>query len=205
MRGKFITFEGGEGSGKSTQLLKLAEILRQQGKTVLTTREPGGSPLAEKIRSLFVSHEEGEITDPLTEVLLVYAARRQHLQHTIRPALEKGTWVICDRFSDSTMAYQGYGRGVNKTFINKIYNQVVEDTNPDMTLIFDAPPKLCFKRLISRGQKDRIETMDMAFHRRLYKGFLAIAKKDPKRCRVIDATKSIEEVTKDILQHITSL
>ena len=205
MRGKFITFEGGEGSGKSTQLLKIADILRQQGRTVITTREPGGSPLAEKIRSLFISHEEGEVTEAMTEVLLVYAARCQHLQYTIRPELEKGTWVICDRFADSTMAYQGYARGVNKTFITKLYKQVVGDTTPDMTLVFDAPPKICMKRLISRGQKDRIETMDMAFHRRLHKGFLAIAKKEPQRCKLIDATKSIEEVTKDILQHINAL
>lgn len=198
-RGRFITFEGGEGAGKSTHVRLLAAELRDAGTTVLTTREPGGAPGAEAIRALLLS---GELDgwDGMTEVLLHFAARREHLVTTIRPALARGDWVISDRFADSTRAYQGYGLGVDQHTIDKVYAIAVGDFTPDLTLILDLPAEDGLARARSRGaDDDRYERMDLEFHRRLRDGFLDIARADPDRCVVIDARQDLDDVARNIM------
>ena len=203
-RGKFITFEGGEGAGKTTQSAVLAEHLRRVGIAVLQTREPGGTPRAEAIREVLLSGKAKKF-GPLGEAVLFYAARESHLELAIRPALERGTWVICDRFSDSTRAYQGAAAGLPLYAIETIVRAVVGPTQPDLTIIFDLPPELGLKRAAERKAQsasgetaenipDRFEAMNMAFHRSLRKEFLAIAKQEPKRCVVIDATETPRRV-----------
>ena len=194
-RGRFITFEGGEGAGKSTQIRAVADWLRQAGHEVLSTREPGGSPGAEDIRALFVRGEAGR-WDGITETLLVYAARRDHIVKTIAPALAAGTWVLCDRFADSTLAYQGYGHGVDRATIRSIHKLAVGDLTPDLTLILDIDPALGLAR--SRGTavgEDRFEKLGTGFHQRLRQGFLEIAAAEPKRCAVIDANDDVVAIT----------
>jgi dTMP kinase len=193
-RGRFITFEGGEGGGKSTQVARLADHLRGQGIAVVTTREPGGSPGAEEIRRLLV---EGHVArwQGFTEALLNYAARFEHLQATILPALEAGNWVISDRFADSTMAYQGFGHGLDRSTIADLHRLVVGDFAPDLTLILDLPPEIGLARARARaGGEDRYERMDPSFHRRLREGFLAIAGQCAARCQVIDAAADPDTV-----------
>ena len=186
-RGRFITFEGGEGSGKSTQAGRLAERLRARGLEVLLTREPGGSPGAEAIRELVVNGE-GERWSPQTEVLLMFAARNDHLERTIRPALSAGHWVICDRFADSSRAYQGVGGGVDRAFIEALDQAVVGTDQPDLTLIFDLPVEEGLERAFGRGLfETRFESKGVAFHERLRRTFLDIAAQHAERCRVIDA------------------
>ena len=203
-RGKFITFEGGEGAGKTTQSAVLAEHLRRVGIAVLQTREPGGTPRAEAIREVLLSGKAKKF-GPLGEAVLFYAARESHLELAIRPALERGTWVICDRFSDSTRAYQGAAGGLPLYAIETIDRAVVGSTQPDLTIIFDLPPELGLKRAAARKAQsasgeaaenvpDRFEAMNMAFHRSLREEFLAIAKQEPKRCVVIDATETPRRV-----------
>ena len=193
-RGRFITFEGGEGAGKSTQAKRLAAWLEGQGRTVLLTREPGGSPGAEEIRKLLVQGATDR-WDPMTETLLHFAARRDHLERVIRPALAAGQWVLSDRFADSTLAYQGYGHGVDRDFIALLEKAVVGSQRPDLTLILDLPVAQGLERAgARRGSETRYEDMAQAFHERLRQGFLAIAAQDPQRCRVIDATASLEAV-----------
>ncbi|MEM7222364.1 MAG: dTMP kinase [Pseudomonadota bacterium] len=189
-RGKFITFEGGEGSGKSTQVALLAEHLRAQGRSVVETREPGGCPGAEEIRALLVSGDPGR-WEPLSEALLHYAARRQHLSEVVWPALEDGSWVISDRFADSTLAYQGYGQGLAHREIETLYRLVVGARGPDLTLILDLPVE---QGLARAEAVQRYERMDRAFHERLRQGFLEIAQGAPERCRVIDATGDVAQV-----------
>lgn len=196
--GKFITFEGGEGTGKTTQIKLLAEGLRAQGHDVVTTREPGGAPGADSIRSLLVSGATDK-WDPLSECLLLFAARREHLNKTIWPALKQGAWVLCDRFSDSTMAYQGYGHDVAKPFIQGLYDAVVGDFAPDLTLILDLDVKVGLDRANTRNTEtasgeDRFERLDEAFHERLRQGFLDIAQHEPDRCAVIDADNTPDVV-----------
>lgn len=197
-RGRFITLEGGEGAGKSTQIALLRTALEAKGIAVLTTREPGGSDGGEEIRALLVNGDTHK-WEPLTEALLNYAARHEHLQKVIEPALEAGTWVLCDRFADSTMAYQGYGHGMDKEIIRRLHRLVVGDVRPDLTLIFDMPVEDGLKRADVRAQQqgggeDRYERMGTAFHERLREGFLEIARKEPTRCAVIDATGDIGAV-----------
>lgn len=194
-RGRFITLEGGEGAGKSTQISLLKEALEHKGFDVLVTREPGGSPGGEDIRNLLVNGDTHR-WEPLTEALLNYAARHEHLEKVICPALEKGTWVLCDRFADSTMAYQGYGHDINREVIRRLHRLVVGDLRPDLTLIMDMPVAEGLKRAQNRGQgEDRYERMGTEFHDRLRKGFLDIEKKDPGRCVLIDATGDIGAVS----------
>lgn len=198
IRGKFITFEGGEGGGKSTQVRMLADTLRRAGKTVITTREPGGAPAAEEIRDLLVSGAVKRWTS-MAEVLLNYAARDMHVTQTIRPALERGDWVISDRFSDSTMAYQGYGGGVDPARISAIHAATLGDFKPDLTLILDLETEeglaRAGKRLSDdRSIEDRYERMERDFHRRLRDGFLDIAKHEPVRCKIVDAAPDVEKV-----------
>ncbi len=190
-RGKFITLEGADGSGKSTQAALLAEGLENSGLDVTLTREPGGAPGAEQIRSLLV---EGETQrwSPLSEALLHYAARREHMDKTILPALETGKWVISDRFADSTMAYQGFGHQLGRNQVARIHDVVVGGFAPDLTIIFDISVEEGLKRAASRtGNEDRYERMDKDFHARLCKGFLEIARQNPDRCAVIDALGEI--------------
>lgn len=193
-RGRFITFEGGEGAGKSTQVQRLAARLRAAGHEVATTREPGGSPGAESIRDL-VLRGDADRWSPVTETLLMYAARRDHVERVIRPALERGAWVVCDRFADSTRAYQGAAGGTDPALIAALERHVVEDTRPDLTLVFDLPPAVGLQRAHARaGAEMRFESKGLAFHERLRDGFRAIAAAEPDRCALIDATGSIEAV-----------
>jgi len=193
-RGRFITFEGGEGAGKSTQLKRLVAHLEAQGREVVATREPGGSPGAESIRAL-VLNGAADRWSPVTETLLMYAARRDHIERVIRPALERGAWVVCDRFADSTRAYQGAAGGTDPRLIAELETYILEDVRPDLTLIFDFPPEAGLARAMARpGAEARFESKGMAFHERLREGFLAIARAEPQRCVVIDADGAIEAV-----------
>ena len=186
-RGRFITFEGGEGAGKSTQARRLAERLRALGREVVLTREPGGSPGAERIRALVVSGAAADWT-PMTETLLMFAARDDHLERVIRPALDRGAWVVCDRFADSTRAYQGAAGGVDAAVVEALDAAVVGREQPDLTLIFDLPVDRGLARAAARGGGEgRFEAKGEAFHARLREGFARIAAAHPERCVVIDA------------------
>ncbi|MEE2996322.1 MAG: dTMP kinase [Pseudomonadota bacterium] len=193
-RGKFITFEGGEGAGKSTQIDLLAEAMENIGIGVTTTREPGGSPGAETIRNLLLDPKCD--WDTPTETLLHFAARADHYTTKIAPALKHGKWVLCDRFADSTRAYQGYGLGLNIAAIELLYEMTLGDFKPDLTLVFDLPVEISLERMKARGDDpDRYEQMDISFHQRLREGFLEIAHNEPDRCAVIDANATIDTVT----------
>jgi dTMP kinase len=193
-RGAFITIEGGEGAGKSTQARRLVAWLERQGVRAVATREPGGTPTGEQIRDL-VMHRGPAAWHPLTETLLFFAARREHLDRVILPALATGRWVVCDRFADSTMAYQGYGAGLGPEPIAALYDLVVGAIKPDLTLILDLPLAAARRRLKRRaGASDRFERRRRAYHERVRAGFLAIAARDRKRCAVIDATQPADAV-----------
>jgi dTMP kinase len=193
-QGRFITFEGGEGAGKSTQLKRLVARLERAGREVVATREPGGSPGAESIREL-VLKGSADRWSPVTETLLMYAARRDHVERVIRPALERGAWVICDRFADSTRAYQGAAGGVDPAFIAAMETYVLEHTRPDLTLIFDMPVDVGLQRAHERaGSEMRFESKGLAFHERLREGFLAIARAEPGRCAIVDASGTLDQV-----------
>lgn len=193
-QGLFITFEGGEGAGKSTQVRRLAERLRNDGAEVVLTREPGGSPGAEAIRELLVNGEPDRWS-PLTEALLMNASRRDHIERVIQPALERGAVVLCDRFADSTRAYQGAGGKVDPDFIAQLETAVVGATRPHLTLIFDLPVEEGLKRALGRaGGEDRFESKGAAFHERLRAAYLDIARAEPERCSIIDATASLDGV-----------
>lgn len=198
MRGRFITFEGGEGAGKSTQVRALVATLRARGLEVVATREPGGSPGAEALRELLVKGDAGRWS-PISETLMMYAARSDHLERVIRPALDRGAWVVCDRFADSTRAYQGAGGGVSREVIEAIDAAVVGPDAPDLTLILDLPVDVGLARAQARGDTEgRFESKGLAFHERLRAGFLAIAAQEPDRCVVIDAARSPEAIEADI-------
>ena len=193
-RGKFITLEGGEGAGKSTQAELLGGDLRQAGQPTLVTREPGGAPGAEDIRGLLVTGAVGR-WDPLAEALLHCAARREHLTKTITPALDAGTWVVSDRFADSTMAYQGYGHGLGRQVVEGLSELVLGTFAPDLTLILDlAVDDGLGRATIVAGPEDRYERMGRDFHQRLRDGFLEIAGREPERCAVIDARGNVDEI-----------
>lgn len=200
---RFVTLEGGEGAGKSTQITRLADTLSQAGIPVVTTREPGGSPGADAIRRLLVEGEPGR-WDGETEALLHFAARRDHLVRTVWPALADGTWVLCDRFADSTLAYQGYGHGLDRSVIDTLYRLAVGEFRPDLTLILDLPVETGLARAAVRhvaasgAVEDRYERMDRTFHERLRAGFLDIAKQEPVRCAVVDAARDADAVAADI-------
>lgn len=197
-RGRFITFEGGEGAGKSTQVRILAERLRGAGLEVVATREPGGSPGAEAIRALLVTGEVDRWS-PVSEALLMYAARRDHIERTIRPALDRGAWVISDRFADSTRAYQGAGGGAPPGLVAALERFVLEDIRPDLTVILDLPVDLGLQRAGLRGGGEaRFEAKGQAFHQRLRDGFLEIARAEPNRCVVLDAGPAAEAVSDSV-------
>ncbi len=190
---KFITFEGGEGAGKSTQIQCLARRLRARGQTVLITREPGGTPDAEAIRGLLTAGEAAR-WDPMAETLLHLAARRQHLARAIRPALARGDWVLSDRFHDSTRAYQGGGQGVSRTTIDRLHEPVLEGLHPALTLMLDIPPEVGLARARARGDAGRYERWPLERHAAIRAAFLAIAAAEPGRCSVIDAAQSIDAI-----------
>ncbi|MGZ5960850.1 MAG: dTMP kinase [Rhizomicrobium sp.] len=195
---RFITLEGGEGAGKSTQARKLAAALKKRGITSVSTREPGGSPGAEEIRNLIVHGEPGR-WDTLTETLLIFAARADHVRRTIKPALAGKKWVICDRFTDSTFAYQGAGRGLDRETIRRLDALVLHDFRPDLTFILDLPVETGLERAMTRTHgATRFEKFDVEFHQRLRQAFLAIAKRNHERCVVIDATAGANDVAEDI-------
>ena len=200
--GFFITFEGGEGAGKSTQLRRLAagltDRLSGSGRGVVATREPGGSAGAEAIRSLLVEGA-ADRWSAMAETLLLYAAREDHMRRTIRPALAEGAVVLCDRFADSTRAYQGAAGGVDPAMLDALEAAVLGDTRPDLTLILDLPAATGLHRAIGRGGAEaRFESKGLEFHERLRAGFLAIARAEPARCAVIDADRTVEAVAADI-------
>lgn len=204
--GLFITFEGGEGTGKSTQCRKLAQWLSERGHNALLTREPGGTPEAEKIRDLLVQRDGGEWS-PMAECLLHFAARHMHLEHLIRPAIDEGRVVISDRFTDSTRAYQGYGLGLDRDRVEQVKATAIGGFEPDLTLILDIDPVKGLERSsrhLSGTQdkresaEDRYERLDISFHERLRSGFLDIARHDPRRCHVIDAGQDVDTVFEEI-------
>ncbi|OJU54302.1 MAG: dTMP kinase [Brevundimonas sp. 67-6] len=194
-RGRFITFEGGEGAGKTTQARLLVERLRARGLDVLQTREPGGSPGAEEIRNISVSGE-ADRWSARTETLLMYAARSDHLERTILPALEAGRWVVCDRFADSSRVYQGAGGGTPESLIEALDDAVVNGDQPDLTLVFDLPVEVGLDRAFGRGLfETRFESKGLAFHQKLRDGFLEVAERHPERCVVLDATGEVDDVS----------
>lgn len=193
-QGRFITFEGGEGAGKSTQLKRLVARLQTAGREVVATREPGGSSGAESIREL-VLKGAADRWSPVTETLLMYAARRDHIERVIRPGLERGAWVVCDRFADSTRAYQGGAGDVAPQLIAAMETHILESTRPDLTLIFDLPVDIGLQRAHERaGSEMRFESKGVAFHERLRAAFLQIARAEPERCAIIDACGTLDEV-----------
>lgn len=193
MRGRFISFEGIDGAGKSTQHAWLVDYLRRQGKTVVATREPGGTPLGEKLRALLLE-------DPMhleTEALLMFAARREHVAQVIEPALARGEWVVCDRFVDASFAYQGGGRGLDWEKLEQLRKWVLGELQPDLTLIFDAPVEIAQKRLHAATAKpDRFEQEQAAFFERVRAAYLRIASENPQRVRLIDAIQTPEHINK---------
>jgi dTMP kinase len=193
MKGRFITLEGGEGVGKSTNLDFVADTLRDAGHDVEVTREPGGTPLAERVRSLVVDHA-GEPMPADAELLLMFAARSIHIENRIRPALARGTWVVCDRFTDATYAYQGGGRGADRAWIAELERRVQGPLRPDLTLLLDADPEIGLARAGARGAADRFETERLAFFQAVRAAYLERARAEPQRFRVIDASRSLDEV-----------
>jgi len=203
MTGRFITLEGGEGTGKSTQVRRLAAALEARGIGVVTTREPGGSPGAEEIRRLMVEGEPGR-WNPITETLLAYAARADHVARTIGPALTAGKWVLSDRFSDSTFAYQGVGRGLDRETIRRIDSAVLDDFSPDLTLVLDLDVATGLGRALARpGAENRFEKFGTEFHEKLRQAFLDIAKRFPERCKVIDASGNEDQVAEAIFTAVS--
>ena len=197
-QGRFITFEGGEGAGKSTQLKRLVARLQTAGREVVATREPGGSSGAESIREL-VLKGAADRWSPVTETLLMYAARRDHIERVIRPGLERGAWVVCDRFADSTRAYQGGAGDVAPQLIAAMETHILEATRPDLTLIFDLPVDIGLQRAHERaGSEMRFESKGVAFHERLRAAFLEIARAEPERCAIIDACGTLDEVAAQV-------
>lgn len=194
-RGRFITLEGVEGVGKSTNLALIQEYLEEQGIDYKTTREPGGTELAEQIRALLLSQHEEPMQD-LTELLLVFAARAQHLEGFIRPTLARGCWVLCDRFTDATFAYQGGGRGLNKQVIATLQSMVQGQFRPDLTVILDLDPETGLARARERGQLDRFEQEELVFFNRVRASYRELAEAEPQRCRLVDASGSLEQVQK---------
>ncbi len=197
--GRFITVEGGEGAGKSTQVPLLVAALERAGIEALATREPGGSTDAEAIRRLLLEGE-GERWDATGEALLLVAGRHDHVVKLIKPALARGVWVVCDRFSDSTLAYQGYGRGLPPADLAALHRFALGDFAPDLTLILDLPIETGLARAAARhGAADRFERLDRSFHERLRQGFREIAAAEPTRCVLIDATAEPQSVHRDVV------
>jgi dTMP kinase len=203
-RGCFITLEGIEGVGKSTQLKFIQRYLKQAKKPMVVTREPGGTPVAEAIRHLVLKQHEEQIT-PEAELLMLFAGRAQHIAHVVRPALDAGKWVICDRFTDATYAYQGAGRKMSLEQIATLEKWVQKDLQPDCIFLLDAPVKTAMKRVKRRGKADRIEAEQADFFERIRAAYLARAKQFPKRYKVIDASAPLLKVQRQIKLVLDSL
>jgi dTMP kinase len=194
-RGHFITLEGGEGTGKSTLLAALRDKLEATGQTVVLTREPGGTELAEAIRNLVLYPPKGQVWSSMAEALLMNAARTDHLEKKIRPALAAGSWVLCDRFADSTRVYQSVQNGVGIDVLRMLENSVLGETRPELTLVLDAPVEQAASRRADRGQDvDTFEMRDLAFHEAVRQAFIDVARSEPERCMLLDASRSPNEV-----------
>lgn len=196
-RGKFITVEGIEGVGKSTNIAFLADVIERRGCGVVTTREPGGTPAAERIRALLLEHGSEPVPD-IAEMLLFFAARSLHLSNRIRPALDRGDWVVCDRFTDASRAYQGFGRRLGLDRINTLAEWVQEGLEPDLTILLDAPASVGMRRAERRGATDRLESEQISFYERVREGYLSLAKAESRRFAIIDASRALPEVQADI-------
>lgn len=196
-RGLFITFEGIDGCGKSTQIEYFKELLKDSSIPFTSLREPGGTKISESIRDILLDSSNSDM-NPYSEVLLFAAARAQLVIEKILPALESGVCVLCDRYIDSSIAYQAFGRGLGEEFVKSANSYAIENCMPDFTLFFNASP-ICVKgRIQARGEKDRMESEKNAFHERVYQGYLSLLAKEPERIKSIDATKSIEEVSREL-------
>jgi len=193
--GIFITFEGIEGCGKTTQMLHLKNRLMAKGINVVTTLEPGEGPIGQKIREQLLNHHP-EPLDPVAELLLYLADRAQHVTRFITPALQEGKVVLCDRYADSTLAYQGYGRGISLDIIKQLNNFATRRLIPDLTFLLDCPPEVGLKRI--KGGLDRMESQDLTFHRRVWDGYLSIAREVPERIIILDALKPADAVAAEI-------
>ncbi len=205
MRGRFITFEGVEGVGKSTQAARAAEYLKQRGVEVVLTREPGGTPLAEQLRAL-VLEPRGQPVGVTVELLLIFAARASHVADRIRPALKRGQWVLCDRFTDATLAYQGAGSGVNPAWIRQLAKIAHPRLAPDRTFLFDAPAAIAMARVAGRGRRlDRFESENGAYFDRVRQGYLDIAARESERLCVIDASVSEPAVAAAVARELDAL
>ncbi|MDB2550509.1 dTMP kinase [Rickettsiales bacterium] len=198
----FITFEGSEGCGKSTQSKMLQDYFTKNNIPSITTREPGGTKLAEKIRELLLSDDFGRICSK-TEILLNYAARKDHIKKLINPALDQGKKVISDRFFDSTFAYQGYARGVSLDLITIIHQQILKDFAPDITFLIDIDVTIAMKRVESRGNSNKFDRMNLEFYQKIRDGFLQIAKNNPDRIKIIDGNQSADKIHQDILKKLS--
>lgn len=204
LRGKFITLEGTEGVGKSTNLAAMVAWLEREGIPFIQTREPGGTPLAEELRELLLTARD-ELIDPKAELLMIFAARAQHIECVIRPALERGQWVLSDRFTDATFAYQGGGRGLPMAFIESLENLVQQGLQPDCTILLDLAPQVGMERARERGELDRFESEAVPFFEKVRAVYLARAAADPTRFRVIDAAQPMARVSADVVAVLESL
>jgi len=196
-KGKFITLEGGEGVGKSTNLSFIKQLLEEQGLTVVTTREPGGTVFAENIRQLLLQNQQ-EVVSETTELLLMFAARAQHIEQVIKPALLQGSWVLCDRFTDSTFAYQGGGRGMDTRVIEWLEENVQADIKPELTLLLDAPIAIGMDRANKRGELDRFELEKNEFFEKVRATFLLRAANNPRVIKTINAAQTLDKVQAEI-------
>ncbi|RLW53187.1 MAG: dTMP kinase [gamma proteobacterium symbiont of Stewartia floridana] len=197
LKGRFITVEGGEGAGKSSNLDFIRNLLNSAGKQVVFTREPGGTPLGEAIRDLLLGHQHTGMADD-TELLLMFAARAEHLQQKIIPALQQGQWVLCDRFTDASYAYQGAGRGLASERIASLEQFVQGELRPDLTLLLDLPVEQGLARAGQRSEPDRFEKQEMSFFEKVRAGYLEIAAREPHRVKIVDASKPLETVQQQI-------
>ena len=204
MRGRFITLEGVEGTGKSTQLDFVANYLRDHGQKVLCTREPGGTPVGERIRSILLDNELPAM-DAETELLLMFAARSEHVNKVIEPALQSGTWVVSDRFYDASYAYQGYGRNVSLKRIDELRAISIGELKPDLTILLDVSLDVSVQRVAVRGNQDRFENEQHEFHTKVRNGYLQLAERHQERIRVVDATQSISNVQVEIKKILDNL
>ena len=204
MTGLFITFEGGEGCGKSTQIAALKARLEAMGKTVVQTREPGGTALGESVRNLLQYDDAGQGMSPEAELLLFAASRAQHVRELIVPAIAEGQIVLCDRFLDSTTVYQGVARAIDSKKVDTINQCAIGDTNPDLTILIDLPPEIGLARVHARsdGQLDRMEKEAIGFFQAVRQGYLDLAKSEPKRFLVLDGSQSVEELEAQIWQKV---
>jgi len=202
--GRFITLEGGEGVGKSTNLQFIKQLLEERGIPLVMTREPGGTGIAEKIRGILLERQAESLTEQ-AELLLVFAARAQHIQQVILPALQQGQWVVCDRFTDATYAYQGGGRHMDLQTIAWLENTVQGTLRPDLTLVFDAPIEIGMQRAKHRGELDRFETEQLAFFDRVRQAYLQRAATDMRRYKIIDASLPLSEVQQQLRVELASL